>query len=88
MIATCVGLDHKNWDEHLYKFRHAVKTAVQSSIKVSPAFLDYGCHPRPVKSLRTEVEDSAPMIKIGPEVWEDRIKRLDALRDLIIRFIN
>ncbi|CAB0028088.1 unnamed protein product [Trichogramma brassicae] len=33
-----------------------MNTAVQSSTRVSPAFLNYGRHPRPVKSLRREVE--------------------------------
>uniref|UniRef100_A0ABD2WA60 RNA-directed DNA polymerase n=1 Tax=Trichogramma kaykai TaxID=54128 RepID=A0ABD2WA60_9HYME len=56
MIASYVGADHQNWDKHLHEFRHAVNTAVQSTLKVSPAFLNMGRQPRLVKSLRKEVE--------------------------------
>ncbi|CAB0038643.1 unnamed protein product [Trichogramma brassicae] len=59
MIASYVGANHRDWDKHLHELRHAMNTAVQSSTRVSPAFLNYGRHPRPVKSLRREVETPA-----------------------------
>ncbi|CAB0043038.1 unnamed protein product [Trichogramma brassicae] len=57
MIASYVGANHRDWDKHLHELRHAMNTAIQSSTRVSPAFLNYGRHPRPVKSLRREVEN-------------------------------
>ena len=88
MISAFVGADHRNWDLHVHEFRHAVNTAVQSTTKVSPAFLNFGRHPRPVKSLRREVESGKLVERIDPVVWEDRMKRLDALRDLVGRHID
>ncbi|CAB0028115.1 unnamed protein product [Trichogramma brassicae] len=84
MIASYVGANHRDWDKHLHELRHAMNTAVQSSTRVSPAFLNYGRHPRPVKSLRREVETPAVECwEIDETVWLDRISRLDAIRDLV-----
>ena len=88
MISAFVQADQRAWDQHLSEFRHAVNTAVQSSTKVSPAFLNYGRHPRPVKSLRREVEKSEVIVRIDPKDWQDRLKRLDALRDLVARHLD
>ncbi|CAB0037070.1 unnamed protein product [Trichogramma brassicae] len=84
MITAYVGANHRDWDKHLHELRHAMNTAVQSSTRVSPAFLNYGRHPRPVKSWRREVE--APTVgywEIDETVWLDRISRLDAICDLV-----
>ena len=88
MIAAFVKGDHRNWDVHVHEFRHAVNTATQSTTKVSPAFLNYGRHPRPVQSLRREVEQEKLVECIDPNVWGDRLKRLDALRDLVSKYID
>ena len=88
MISTFVGSDHRNWDVHIHEFRHAVNTAVQSSTKVSPAFLNFGRQPQPVKSLRREMEGIKVIEKLEPSVWEDRLKRLDALRDLVSKHMD
>ncbi|CAB0038646.1 unnamed protein product [Trichogramma brassicae] len=56
MIASFVNDKHDEWDRYLPQFRYAVNTAVQSTIKVSPAFLNMGRQPRQAKSLRREVE--------------------------------
>ena len=80
MIATYVGSNHRHWDRHLHESRHGFNTAVHSSTKVSPAFLNYR---RPVQSLRREVEKSPTKWRLDPEVWVDRLKRLDTLRDLV-----
>ena len=66
MILTFVGADNRNWDLHVHEFRHAVNTAVQSSTKVLPAFLNFGRHPRPVKSLRREVESGKLVERLDP----------------------
>ena len=41
-----------------------------------------------MKSLRREIEGARPILKVPPEVWIDRIKRLDALRDLVAKHID
>ncbi|XP_043475811.1 uncharacterized protein LOC122507257 [Leptopilina heterotoma] len=88
MISTFIGVDHRNWDMHVHEFRHAVNTATQAATKTSPAFLNYGRHPKPVKSLRREIENKREVVRIEPEDWVDRIKRLDALRDMVARHID
>ena len=88
MIATFVKTDHRNWDQHLHELRRAINIAVQSSTKVSPAFLNYGRHPSPVKNLRREVEQKGPKVRISTEVWADRVRRLDALRDFVTRILE
>ena len=85
MIAAFVGADHRNWDAHIHELRHAINTAIQATTRV---FLNFGRHPRPVKSLRREIEGARPILKVPPEVWVDRIKRLDALRDLVAKHID
>ena len=41
-----------------------------------------------MKSLRREVEKRGPKIPITEEIWVDRVRRLDALRDLVIKNIE
>lgn len=73
-IFAYVGNDHRNWDTRIHEFRHAVNTAVQSSTKISPAFLNFGRNSKPVKSLRREDEGDKPVKKIDTEYgkigWE------------------
>ncbi|XP_051168338.1 uncharacterized protein LOC127286086 [Leptopilina boulardi] len=88
MIATFIGNDHRDCDLHVHEFRHAMNTATQVATKTSPAFLNYGRHPGPVKSLRREVEQRDQVKRIAPVDWVDRVKRLDALRDLVAKFID
>ena len=88
MIARFVKTDHKNWDQHLHELRHAMNTAVQSSTRVTPAFFNFGRHPESTKSLRRAGETKRPKTRLPPEVWVDRVKRLDALRDMVVRNIE
>ena len=88
MIAIFVGQDQRGWDKNLHAFRHAINTATQATTKVSPAFLNFGRQPQPVKSLRREIEPREGVIKIDPAEWQDRLKRLEALRDLVARHID
>lgn len=88
LISIFVDHDHRDWDKHLHELRHAMNTATQESTKVSPAFLNFGREPQPAKSLRREVEKRGPVVRISPEEWKDRMKRLSALRDLVIRHVE
>ena len=84
MISSFVKENHREWDVHLPKFRLAVNSAVQSSTKVSPAFLNFGREPRMSEntlSHTTEVE-----IVPNPTVdWGERMKKLSALRDSVAK---
>ena len=87
-----VKADHREWDVHIHEFRHALNTVMQSTIKVSPAFLHFRRHPRPVKSLRRQVETQSRGLqlieRVDPEVRQHRIKRLDVLRDMVAKNIE
>ena len=88
MIAIFVDNDHRTWDKYLHELRHAMNTATQSSTRFSPAYLNYGRHPEPVRTLRRECEERKQIIKISEGDWAERMKELDALRDLSCKFIN
>ncbi|CAB0044087.1 unnamed protein product [Trichogramma brassicae] len=88
LIAIYAQKDHREWDRHLPELRQAINTSVQSTTKVSPAYLNFGRHPQQPKSLRREVEARGPKIRIDPSVWADRVRRLDALRDLVAKHID
>ena len=88
MIAAFVDGNHRNWDAHLHEFRHSINTAMQRSLKTLPAFLNYGRHPRPVKSLRREIEKREPVLRLDPDVWKEPVTRLDALKDLVAKYID
>ena len=85
MISKFVGADHRNWDIHIHEFRHAVNTARQASTKVFASYLNSVRQPQPVESSRREVEGPRVIEKIEPGEFEDRTKRLNALRDLVGR---
>ncbi|CAB0042942.1 unnamed protein product [Trichogramma brassicae] len=88
VISAFVRLDHREWDKHLHEFRQAINTSIQSTTRVSPAYLNFGRHPQQPKSLRREVEVRGPKIRLDPSIWADRVKRLDALRDLVAKHID
>ena len=60
----------------------------QATTKVSPAFLNFGRQPNPVKSLRREVEAKEGVVRIDPAEWQERLKRLDELKDLVAKHIH
>ena len=88
LISMYVKNDHQDWNLHIHEFHHVVNTALQSSTKVSPTFLNLGKHARPVKSLRREVEAKGLIKRVSAEVWLGRFKRLDVLWDMIAKNID
>ena len=89
LIRIYVGKDHRDWDKYLPEFRYAINTATQSTTKVSPAFLNFGRHPRPVKNLRRDLENNQllPVEVSDPELWSERIKKLNYLHDFVIKHL-
>ena len=41
-----------------------------------------------VKSLRREVEKREPVLRLDPDVWKERVTRLDPLKDLVAKYID
>ena len=84
MISSFVRENHREWDAHLPKFRLAVNSAVHSSTKVSPAFLNFVREPRmPENTINHTTE-----VEIEPNStvdWEERMKKLSALRDSVAK---
>ena len=88
MMSSFVESDHRNWDKHLPDFRSAYNTAVHSSTRVSPALLNFGREPRLAKTLRKQEEGSPEIVPLAVEEWEDRIKRLPALSNLVAHHLD
>ena len=55
MIVAFLKDDHRDWDLHLHEFLFAYNTAVHGSLRVMPAFFNFGREPLPYRSLRNEV---------------------------------
>ena len=66
----------------------AINTTVQDTTKVSPAFLKYGRQPGSPINSRREMENVPTVAQGNVDIWKDRIKRLDALRDLVKRHVD
>lgn len=90
IIAMFVDSNHKTWDERLPEFRFALNTAIAKATKVSPAFLNFGRHPKLAKSLRRKLEDveNPEVVVLDTKLWNDRLKRLHELQDLVIRHVE
>ncbi|CAB0039040.1 unnamed protein product [Trichogramma brassicae] len=83
-IKSYVGADHRNWDLHVHELRYTINTAVQSSTRVSPAFLNFGRHPRRANTFRSEVEHrKINDWRIDESVWLHRVKRINAIYDIV-----
>lgn len=69
------------------KSNRTLKTMIDTFVG-SPAFLNYGRQSKPVNSQRRELEKKNSVIEIDPIVWEDRMKGLNVLRDLVAKFVD
>lgn len=83
MIRTFISGDQRNWDLHLHEFAFAVNTAVHSSTKYSPAFLNFGRNPLPPHCVRNHLPLPLKGKPLSKDVWVDRVKRLSAIHDLV-----
>ncbi|CAB0040796.1 unnamed protein product [Trichogramma brassicae] len=88
VIKMYVNSDHRTWDTYIHEFRHALNTAVQSTLKVSPSFLNFGRQPRPIKSLRRELEGAKEIEAAVTEYWLDRLTKLECLRELVAKYAD
>ena len=88
MIVSFLGNNHGDWDLHLNEFRFAYNTAVHGSLKVSPAFLNFGWDPLPFRSMRRELEGTTQHKQPDVFKWTERMKRLIHLRDWVTKNLN
>ena len=83
MIVAFLRADHRDWDLHLHEFRFSYNTAVHGSLRVTPAFLNFGREPLPYRSLCNEVGEKQQRCVPKPSEWLEGGKRLSHLRDFI-----
>ena len=86
MIVVFLRDNNRDWD--LHEFRFAYNTAVHGSLRVTPAFLNFGREPLPYRSLRNVVDVKHQWCVPEPSEWLERMERLSYLRDLITRNLD
>ena len=72
----------------LHEFQFVYNTAVHGSLRVTPAFLNFGREPLPYRSLRNEVDVKQQRFVPEPSEWLERMRRFSHLRDLITRNLD
>ncbi|XP_024871929.1 protein NYNRIN-like [Temnothorax curvispinosus] len=81
MITAFLDRDHREWDRHINEFRFAYNSAHHTSLQATPAFLNFGREPQPVR-LRgredVEIEDA------DPANWGERMENIRQLRGWIV----
>lgn len=57
MLGIFIQESHRDWVKHLDELTFVINTAVQSFTAVSPVFLNMGRNPKPIVSVRDEIEN-------------------------------
>ncbi|XP_046592811.1 uncharacterized protein LOC124293912 [Neodiprion lecontei] len=83
MIIAFLEQEHREWDLHLPDFRFAYNTAYHTSAQTSPAFLNFGRTPVPINSLRRTASGGVQVERQSPELWKERMERLQLLREWV-----
>lgn len=73
MLRAYVDKNQVEWDKNLHEFWFAINTAVNSSTKVSPAFLNFGREPRSSVNLRREDEGPLDISIPDRDKWTERM---------------
>ncbi|CAB0035370.1 unnamed protein product [Trichogramma brassicae] len=85
MMSIFAEADHRLWDTHLSEFIYAINTVKNTSTKYTPAYLNFGRHPRSIVTLRNELQTADDnLLNLTTESWAQRIERLPA----IYRFVK
>ena len=88
MIISYIEKDHGAWDQHLSEFQFAYNSAYHTSLKSSPAFLNFGRDPRPINSLRKQINTESKIESRSPESWKDRMRKIQCMRDWVIKNLD
>lgn len=73
MIVSFIHDNHQDWDVHLPEFRFSYNFAVHGTLKVSPAFLNFGRNPLLYRSMRRDLEKGNQHARPQPEEWLQRL---------------
>ena len=87
MIVSFLEKSHTKWDEHIDELAFAYNMAIQDTTGESPAFLNYGRHPKLPGSLRQreDLECLDNLNKEAIEDWKLRINNLHKVYDITTR---
>ena len=88
MIVSFIDDDHATWDQHLSEFRFTYNCAFHTSLKSSPAFLNFGRNPIPINSLRRRVKAQPEIETRNPESWQERMRQIQSMREWVIRNLD
>ena len=83
MITSFIEKDHRDWDLHLDEFHFAYNTAVHSSLKVSPAYLNSSRDLRTKNESRRKEESLVIIREPNTKNWTNRMTQINELRDLV-----
>ena len=78
MIRSFLEKSHTKWDEHIDELAFAYNTAIHDTTGASPAFLNYGRHPKLPGSLRKkgDLECLGQLDQEALEAWKSRMTDL------------
>lgn len=88
MIVFYIDQDHRTWDNQLGEFQFAFHTAYHTTLKTSPAFLNLGRDPKPINSWRKRKEGDLEIDPEGPELWKERMEKLQVLKDWVVKNLD
>ena len=88
MIISYIDKDHATWDQHLSEFRFAYNSAYHTSLKSSPAFLNFGREPQPTNSLRKRIDTESKIESRSPESWQQRMNKIQSMRDWVVKNLD
>ncbi|XP_011859954.1 PREDICTED: uncharacterized protein LOC105557348 [Vollenhovia emeryi] len=84
VITAFLERDHREWDLHLAEFRFAYNSAYHTSLRTTPAFLNFGREPDPVR-LTDPAEAAATAVELSnPQQWGQRMERMHTLRAWVV----
>lgn len=84
MLISFIDKDHCSWDKYLGEFRFAYNTSHHDSLKMSPAFLNLGRHPKPTNELRNRTNDYPVIEPQDPTLWEAGMRKLQVMQNWVI----
>ena len=90
MIRSFLEKSHTKWDEHIDELAFTHNMAIHDTTGASPAFLNYGLHPKLRGSLRQK-EDLECLVQLDQEAlvaWKSRTIVLYKVYDVVSSLIK
>ena len=88
MIISSIEKNHNTWDQHLSEFQFAYNSTYHTSLKSSPAFLNFGRDPVPTNSLRKRIDKEPRVESRNPESWQQKMDKIQSMRDWVIKNLD